>query len=89
MFCEINFRNSTWSYASTVAGMPLAYLWARTMLEDKISEDVEKVTSEGFTAMVEPIDYSKRIALGLCTSGEWLTDFKKTNCGFYYSADEL
>ena len=88
-FCEINFRNSTWSYASTVAGMPLAYLWARAMLEDKIPEDAEKVIPEGFTAMVEPIDYSKRIELGLCTPGEWLADFKKTNCGFYYSADDL
>lgn len=88
-FCEINFRNSTWSYASTVAGMPLAYLWARTMLEGKIPEDAEKVIPEGFTAMVEPIDYSKRIELGLCTPGEWLADFKKTNCGFYYSADDL
>lgn len=88
-FCEINFRNSTWSYASTVAGMPLAYLWARTMLEGKIPEDTEKVIPEGFTAMVEPIDYSKRIELGLCTPGKWLADFKKTNCGFYYSADDL
>lgn len=88
-FCEINFRNSTWSYASTVAGMPLAYLWARAMLDGKIPEDAEKVIPEGFTAMVEPIDYSKRIELGLCTPGEWLADFKKTNCGFYYSADDL
>lgn len=88
-FCEINFRNSTWSYASTVAGMPLAYLWARTMLEGKIPEDAEKVIPKGFTAMVEPIDYSKRIELGLCTPGEWLADFKKTNCGFYYSANDL
>lgn len=88
-FCEINFRNSTWSYASTVAGMPLAYLWARTMLEGKIPEDAQKNIAEDFTAMVEPIDYSKRIELGLCTPGEWLADFKKTNCGFYYSADDL
>lgn len=88
-FCEINFRNSTWSYASTVAGMPLAYLWARSMLEGKIPEGAEKVIPEGFTAMVEPIDYSKRIELGLCTPGEWLADFKKTNCGFYYSEDDL
>lgn len=88
-FCEINFRNSTWSYASTVAGMPLAYLWARTMIEGKIPENAEKVVPVGFTAMVEPIDYAKRIELGLCTPGEWLADFKKTNCGFYYSADDL
>lgn len=28
-FLEINFRNSTWSYASTVAGMPLPIIWER------------------------------------------------------------
>lgn len=88
-FCEINFRNSTWSYASTVAGMPLAYLWAKTMLGGKIPKDAEKEIPDGFTAMVEPIDYAKRIELGLCTPGEWLADFKKTDCGFYYSSDDL
>ena len=37
-FCEINFRNSTWSYAATVAGMPLPILWAEAMLTGKKPE---------------------------------------------------
>ena len=39
--------------------------------------------------MVEPIDYAKRIELGVSTPGEWLVDFKKADCGFYYSEEDL
>ena len=31
-FLEINFRNTTWSYASDVLGMPLAYTWVKSTL---------------------------------------------------------
>ena len=88
-FLEINFRNATWSYAATKAGMPLPYIWIKGMLNGEISKDDYKEVPSGFTAMVEPIDYSKRIELGLSTPGEWLADFKKANCGFYYSEDDL
>lgn len=84
-FLEINFRNATWSYASTVAGMPLPYLFVKGMLNGKLDEDVQKVVPAGFTAMVEPIDYEKRMELGLSSPGEWLADFKKANCTFYYN----
>lgn len=88
-FLEINFRNSTWSYAATKAGMPLPYIWIKGMLDGKISEEDYKEVPDGFTAMVEPIDYAKRIELGVSTLGEWLADFKKADCGFYYSEDDL
>lgn len=88
-FLEINFRNSTWSYASTRAGMPLPYIWIKGMLNGKIDKDDYKEVPGGFTAMVEPIDYAKRIELGLSSAGEWLADFKKADCGFYYSEDDL
>ncbi len=84
-FLEINFRNATWSYASTVAGMSLPYLFVKGMLNGKLDEDVQKVVPAGFTAMVEPIDYEKRMELGLSSPGEWLADFKKANCTFYYN----
>lgn len=88
-FLEINFRNATWSYASTRAGMPLPYIWVKGMLNGKIDNDDYKEVPGGFTAMVEPIDYAKRVELGVSTPGEWLADFKKANCGFYYSEDDL
>ncbi|MBE5951263.1 MAG: biotin carboxylase [Lachnospiraceae bacterium] len=88
-FCEINFRNSTWSYASTVAGMPLPVLWAQCMLDGEISESMYKEVPSGFTAMVEPVDYAKRVKTGKITLAEWMIAFKKTNCGYYYSADDV
>lgn len=88
-FLEINFRNATWSYAATRAGMPLPYIWVKGMLNGQIDPENYKEVSDGFTAMVEPIDYAKRIELGVGTPGEWLADFKKANCCFYYSEDDL
>lgn len=84
-FTEVNFRNSGWSYASTKAGMNMPVLWIESILNGKI--DYEKAYSkipEGFTAMVEPIDYQKRVIEGNTSFGEWLMDFKKADCGFYY-----
>ena len=88
-FLEINFRNATWSYAATRAGMPLPYIWLKGMLNGKIDKEDYKEVPSGFTAMVEPIDYAKRMEFGLSTPGAWLADFKKANCCFYYSEDDL
>ena len=87
-FLEINFRNSTWSYAATKAGMPLPILWAESMLTGVINEENYKKIPEGFTAMVEPIDYSKRVETGKTDLADWLIDFKEANCGFYCSKED-
>ena len=86
-FSEINFRNSTWSYAATKAGMNLPLLWAQCMIDGIVPE--EKKIPEGFTAMVEPIDYGKRVRTGKAELGEWLRDFKEAGCTFYYSSDDI
>ncbi len=87
-FSEINFRNSTWSYAATKAGMPLPVLWAETQENGYMRSDINK-KFEDFTAMVEPIDYAKRVKTGKADMAEWVKDFKEAKCGYYYSADDL
>ena len=87
-FGEINFRNSTWSYAATKAGMPLPVLWAETQENGYLREDARK-EFEDFTAMVEPIDYAKRVKTGKIDQAEWLKDFKEAKCGYYYSAEDM
>lgn len=87
-FGEINFRNSTWSYASTKAGMPLPVLWAETQDQGFMNATAAKEFDE-FTAMVEPIDYAKRVKTGKFDLAEWIKDFKEAKCGYYYSADDL
>lgn len=81
-FLEINFRNATWGYASCVAGSPLPYLWANAMVTGEAPAQKE---FDPFIAIVEPIDFGLRVDKGLCSLAEWLTDFKRAKCTYYYN----
>ena len=59
-FLEANFRASAWNYSSTVAGMPLSYLWVKSMDAGHIDPSDEK-PFEDFTDMSLVIDYGKRV----------------------------
>lgn len=85
-FLEINFRHATWGYASNVAGSPLPFLWANAMLTGKAPEQKQ---FEPFIAMVEPIDFGLRVDKGVCTLAEWLTDFKRAKCTYYYNEQDM
>lgn len=83
-FLEANFRASAWNYSSTVAGMPLSYLWVKSMDAGHIDPADEK-PFENFTDMSEVIDYGKRVDGGLCSLAEWLRDFKEAKGTYYYN----
>lgn len=84
-FTEINFRNSPWNYSDTKLDMPIPVLWAKAMLSGNIEKDWDKrPIPENFTAMIEPVDYQKRVLDGGVEPGEWLMDFKQTQTPFYY-----
>lgn len=83
-FLEANFRASAWNYSSTVAGMPLSYLWVKSMDAGHIDPADEKAF-EDFTDMSEVIDYGKRVEGGLCSLAEWLRDFKEAKGTYYYN----
>lgn len=87
-FGEINFRNSTWSYASTVAGMNLPALWIEATIDGNIPKNSYIKTFRPFSAMVEPIDYGKRVDTGKITYAEWLADFKDAKCLYYYDEND-
>jgi len=53
---------SAWNYSSTVAGMPLSYLWVKSMNSGYI-DDNDRKTFEDFSDMSEVIDYGKRVIL--------------------------
>lgn len=86
-FLEANFRASAWNYSSTVAGMPLSYLWVKSMDAGHIDPADEK-PFENFTDMSEVIDYGKRVEGGLCSLAEWLRDFKEAKGTYYYNAKD-
>ena len=82
-FLEINFRNSTWSYASTVAGMPMPVLWAKGMINPIDIDGKFVKIKEPFTAMVEFDDYRQRVKTGKITKKEWFREFKESKCKYY------
>lgn len=86
-FDEINFRNSPWSYPSAVLGRCIPEMWMKAVLDDRFDYKPVKVLNN-FTAMIEPVDYAKRVEGGIVSVASWLYDFKKTNVTFYYDADD-
>lgn len=87
-FLEINFRNTTWSYASACAGMPLATIWAKSMLEGRIIEGAYK-KAKPFKAMVEPIDYNLRVQRGSIGKFKWLCEMLSCKCKDYINLRDL
>lgn len=86
-FGEINFRNSPWSYPSAALGRTIPEMWMRAMLNQKIGYCPINVPNH-FTAMIEPVDYAKRVEGEMISEAEWLYDFKKTNVTFYFDSDD-
>ena len=87
-FSEINFRHSTWGYAATVTGMNIPELWIKGMVDGGIPEDC-KVDFDAFTAMVEPIDYQKRVVERNMNLKEWVNDLLDCKCLFYFNKDDM
>lgn len=87
-FLEINFRNSTWSYASTIAGMNLPVLWASGMINPKATEDVLKYIDKPFTAMVEFDDHRLRVKTKQMSQKQWFREFKSARCKYYCASKD-
>lgn len=87
-FDEINFRNSPWSYPATYLGANIPKLWMESMLTQTITLEPFEIPSD-FTAMIEPVDYAKRVESGMIPFSEWLSDFKNSNVTFYHDEDDL
>lgn len=87
-FLEVNLRASCFAYSSTVAGMPMPYLWAKGMQNGFILEDDRKCF-EPFMSMSEAIDYGKRVEGGLISFPEWLKEFKEAKCTYLYNKDDI
>lgn len=69
--------------------MNLPILWAQTMLNGELPADTEKELKPGFTAMVEPIDYQKRVIDRNYDLNKWYKDFKNAKCKYYFNENAL
>lgn len=84
-FLEINFRNSTWSWASTCVGMNLPLLWAYGMLTGEIPSDAYKKIPDNYIAIAEIPDYQQRVKKHkMLTAKEWRKKIKEADCLYYY-----
>ena len=69
--------------------MPIPILWAKAMLSGRVEESWNKKTiPDNFTAMIEPVDYGKRVNGGMIEVADWLIDFKMTQCPFYFDKED-
>ena len=88
-FLEINFRNSTWSYASTVAGMPLPVIWAKGMKNEICVSNCEVSIKEPFCAIVEFDDYRRRVKTHVISKKEWFKEIKNAKCRYYLGKNDI
>lgn len=89
-FGEINFRNSTWSYASTCGGMNLPYLWAESMLQGHQADNCYcEIPKPGFKAMVETTDFKERVIKRKYPLVKWLKDLHNSKCKYYIGRNDF
>ena len=84
-FLEVNFRNSTWSYAATCLGMNMVIAWSKGMWSGKIPQDFEKNIPTGYMAIAELEDYRDRVKTHKISLIRWLRELKKYDCKFLYN----
>lgn len=88
-FLEINFRNSTWSYAHTVGGINLPVIWAKSVLAGHIDDSDSVIKKTPFTGMVEMNDFLVSIPNRQVSLRNWIKDVKNCDCLFYYNKDDM
>lgn len=87
-FLEVNFRNSTWSYANTYGGLNLPYYWAKWTLDGKTNINECSIRQEPFTAMAELSDLSDIAHMPDVSFRTWLKQFHACECTYIYNADD-
>lgn len=83
-FLEINFRNSTWSWASTKAGMNLPVQWSRCMLDKEEFNDSYK-KFKPFKAIVEIEDFHDRVSTKRVSVFKWLGNLLSSKVWYYFT----
>ena len=84
-FLEVNFRNSTWSYAYTFGGLNLPYQWAKSTLEGHIDYSSAVVRTKPFTAMSEFEDFGQNLRYKFVSWRKWWSEFRNCDCHYTYN----
>lgn len=87
-FLEINFRNSTWSYAHTVEGVNLPVIWAKSVLAGHLVTNDVVLKKKRFVAMQEFTDFKDSVIGHQCSLWQWIKDVRNCDCLFYYNKSD-
>ena len=87
-FLEINFRNSTWSYAHTKMGVNLPVIYAKSVLSGHLDVSCVKHVKVPFTAMSEFSDFGENVKTGIISIFHWLNDVRRCGCLFTYNKED-
>lgn len=82
-FLEVNFRNSTWSYAYTVGGVNLPFEWAKSTIVGRLEPSIMNHVTKPFKAIAEFRDYDQFVKTGKISKLHWLKDVILAKCRFY------
>ncbi|MCI9618609.1 MAG: ATP-grasp domain-containing protein [Dorea sp.] len=89
-FLEINYRNSTWSYASTKLGMNLPVLWAKGMVDGSIDKNARKQVSGNYIALAEIMDFDLRVRkYRYINIFQWFIGVLKADCLYVWNWKDL
>ena len=84
-FLEINFRNSTWSYAHTVEGVNLPVIWAKSVIAGHLDTSDVIIKKVPFTALVEYADFKDSVLSRKVSLKQWIQEFRNCDCCFTYN----
>lgn len=84
-FLEINFRNSTWSYAHTKMGINLPVIYAKSVLAGHLDLTGVEIKNIPFTAMSEFSDFGESVKTGKVSLWQWFKDVRSCGCLFTYN----
>lgn len=87
-FLEINFRNSTWSYAHTHVGVNLPLIWAKSTVAGHLDVSDVNITKNSFTAIQEFTDFRNSVLGRQCSLWQWIKDVRNADCLFYYDKED-
>ena len=88
-YLETNFRNSTWSYASTCLGMNLPLLCAEALAAGRVERDVLRTIPRGYRALAELPDFHHRVRrMKMISVPAWIDRVRTADCLFFYNRED-
>lgn len=88
-FLEVNFRNSTWSYAHTDQGINLPLIYAKSVLAGHLVTDGVQQKKDTFTAMDECADFKEAVMGRKVSLLRWYKEMRGCDTLFYSKKGDM